>query len=115
MCDSDRRRVTELKGGFDIGISRELNSRGEAHVQGGISSVLGGFTRIVPGKAVRFDVDCKGTKIVYITIIAQDGDPTPICEGIPKQEDFSVMVTKQRQIVDVVYGTVCTPVPKISK
>ena len=61
-----------------------------------------GFSRIIPERFLKFDVDTSGKKTVYISLITEDG--TVIADALPKGSDVSVIIGTDCHLYDAKPG-----------
>lgn len=98
MVDAERRRVVEASVGID---------KSKVGAKADVNCINAGFTKILPKKHVRFDVDCTGTSTAYISVFyIENGESVFIANALPRKEDLSVIITKQGQLCDSVYGNI---------
>ena len=108
-CDAER-KYTSMEN-FTVSTSAgysgvSVNVKRDGRVFYNWNKIVAGFSKIKPGKFLKFDVDCRDSDTVYISIVAEDGEL--ICNSISKQEDYSVLVDQYGNLRDVVYGTIWT-------
>ena len=74
-----------------------------------INIIQAGFSKILPGEFLRFDVDYTKTETVYVSVFYMDmanGKPNWIVNGLAREEDVSVIITNEGQLVDSVHGNI---------
>lgn len=83
-CDAERRYVTMANFSSSSSKSIEGASISESR-SGGISldwnKIQAGFSKILPKKYIKYEVDCSGTSTVYVSIVAEGGEV--ICDALP--------------------------------
>lgn len=116
MVDAERARVKRVSSQIEANVSAGAEGftiakgvSSSASVEYDYNIIKTGFTRILPGKFVRFDVDMWGANTAYISVIYIDGKEMHlIADALPRKEDKSVIINKSGQLVDAVYGTIWT-------
>ena len=113
MADAERRRLTQVSASINqsVGVDGMASFSQEASMEKAydINIIQAGFSKILPGKFLRFDVDCTKTETVYVSVFYMDmanGKPNWIVNGLAREEDVSVIITNEGQLVDSVHGNI---------
>lgn len=107
-CDAERRRLVNFSRSSTAG-GKGLEFSGSVSAQYDINLIQAGYSKILPHGYIKFQPDCHKTKTVYISIFSWDGNKfNLICDGLPKNEDMSVIVNSAGQVVDAKYRTIWT-------
>ena len=62
------------------------------------NKIQAGFSRIIPEKHLKFDVDLSGKTTVYISIITEDG--IKIADGLPREPNKNIIIGADEHIYD---------------
>ena len=110
MADAERRRLTQVSASINqsVGVDGMASFSQEASMEKAydINIIQAGFSKILPGEFLRFDVDYTKTETVYVSVFYMDmanGKPYWIVNELAR-EDVSVIITNEGQLVDSVYG-----------
>lgn len=99
-CDVEKKYVLMSGGGVSVnldvagaGVGVGLQRASEVQWK----TVQSKFSPIKSGGRQKFEIDSKGCKLVYITIVAADG--YILCNALPRQLKTNVVVTEDGQVV----------------
>ena len=112
MVDAERRRLTESASSVNASVGVDgisVGCGGSSESKYDINIIQAGFSKILPGNYLRFDVDCSGTDTAYVSVFyvnTTTGKPGWICDALARQEDKSVIITEGGQLVDAKYGSI---------
>lgn len=68
------------------------------------NKVHAGFTRIISGEFVRFDVGTFKNTVFLSVILEERNEMVLLCDNVEKSTDHSFIVTKDGQVVESEYG-----------